>query len=258
MAALTADSARIPPGLRIYAIGDIHGRIDLLDALLEMILANERSQPAKRPVLIFLGDYIDRGPDSCGVVDRLIEDIPPAFTSIFLRGNHEEMMVRCFRTPDYFDTWADNGGLATAQSYGVEVDADERRSVDAKSVLDKLERNLPQAHRAFYSGLRISVTLGDYLFVHAGIRPGVPLDRQAERDCLFIRDEFLDFQGSFGKIVVHGHTPVQTPEIRRNRIAIDTGGFFTGRLTALCLEENNRKFLTTGGRESLLQPVCRS
>lgn len=248
MVTLDINTARVPPGVRIYAIGDIHGRLDLLQALLEMIIANERLWPSQRPALIFLGDYVDRGPDSRSVIDLLIHDLPDGFQTLFLRGNHEDMLLRTIDNYDLFDLWAVNGGLATAKSYGVRIDAVKTYSAaEARSILSKLDQALPSTHRDFLMKLRLWAKVGDYFFVHAGVRPGVPLREQIESDCLFIREEFLQYEGGFGKIIVHGHTPVREPEIRPNRIDIDTGAVFTGRLTALCLEGETKKFLTTDG-----------
>lgn len=241
--------ASVPPGLGVYAVGDIHGRLDLLDAMLGMIGAREAARPSRRRMLIFLGDYIDRGPDSAGVVDRLLTGMPEGFEVVCLRGNHEEILLQCLGGPDWFENWALNGGLATIASYGVPVDARAHpRELDARKILAQLARAMPKAHRDFYSGLPLWREVGGYLFVHAGLRPGVPLAAQTLRDCTFIRGPFLRHEGDFGRIVVHGHTPVDEPEIRPNRIGIDTGAVFTGRLTALCLEGATRTFLTTGGR----------
>jgi serine/threonine protein phosphatase 1 len=237
------NSASVPPQERVYAVGDIHGRLDLLDRLLEMIAADETARPCASTRLIFLGDYIDRGPDSRGVIERLLHGIPGGLTAHFLRGNHEAIMLRCLEGPAMFANWAANGGLATLKSYGVAISA----ASDARILLSQLREALPPAHLAFLRGLQTTMEVGDYFFVHAGVRPGVPLAAQTEEDCLFIRDKFLKHRGSFGKIVVHGHTPVAEPEVLANRIGIDTGSFFSGRLTALRLEGTSRAFLTAEG-----------
>jgi serine/threonine protein phosphatase 1 len=243
---LDVNSACIPPGVRLYAIGDIHGRVDLLRKLLEIIVTHEVARPSQKAALIFLGDYVDRGPDSRGVIDLLIDGLPENFQTIFLRGNHEDMMLRAIADPDLFDFWAGNGGLATIQSYGINIGTAQHHSPDeARALLAELDRVLPQSHRDFLVSLRLWAKVGDYFFVHAGVRPGVPLRQQAENDCLFIRNEFLRDESSYGKIIVHGHTPVREPEIRPNRIGIDTGAVFTGRLTALVLEGRIKSFLTT-------------
>jgi serine/threonine protein phosphatase 1 len=243
MFTISANTASVPPRERVYAVGDIHGRLDLLDRLLGMIAAYEAAHPCANTSIIFLGDYIDRGPDSRGVIECLLQGIPDGLTAYFLRGNHEAIMLRCLEGPAMFGNWAANGGLATLKSYGVNV----LFRAEAQTLLSQLRGILPEAHLAFLRSLKTTMEVGDYFFVHAGVRPGVPLASQAEEDCLFIRDKFLKHRGSFGKIVVHGHTPVSEPEVLANRIGIDTGGFFSGRLTALRLEGTSRAFLTAEG-----------
>ncbi len=243
MFTMAANNASIPPGERVYAVGDIHGRLDLLDRLLGLIDAYETARPCTDTSIIFLGDYIDRGPDSCGVIERLLGDFPYGAKAHFLRGNHEAIMLRCLRGPEMFANWAANGGLATLRSYGLDASF----SADGPTLLRQLRDVLPETHLAFLKGLKMTMERGDYFFVHAGVRPGVPLASQAEEDCLWIREKFLDHRGSFGKIVVHGHTPVAEPEMLANRIGIDTGSFFSGRLTALRLEGKSRAFLTAEG-----------
>ncbi len=242
------EPASIPPGVRVYAIGDIHGRLDLLTQLLAMIGEAEQARPAERALMVFLGDYVDRGPDSRGVIELLMTGLPPRFETFFLRGNHEEMMLRALASPDHFDIWAANGGLATARSYGVEADPGAPiRHQDAARIRRELVEAVPEAHRDFMRALPVRLEAGGYLFVHAGVRPGVPMDAQNDWDCMTIRREFLDYRGDFGRIVVHGHTPGEEPDVQSNRIGIDTGAFFTDRLTALCLEERSRAFFSTGG-----------
>jgi serine/threonine protein phosphatase 1 len=243
MFTISADSGSIRPGIRVYAVGDIHGRLDLLDRLLAQITAYEAARPSPRTLLVFLGDYIDRGPDSRGVIERLLHGLPQGAEARFLRGNHEWMMLRCLAAPGYFPNWGMNGGWETLESYGVSG----RLASDTREMVSQLAVELPDAHLDFLQGLETSLTVGDYFFVHAGVRPGVALDQQAEQDLLFIREPFLSHDGAFGKIVVHGHTPVREPEIRENRIGIDTGAVFTGRLTALRLEEDRREFLFAEG-----------
>ena len=236
----------VPVGQRIYAIGDIHGRLDLLDELLQMVRRdNEMRVPLERHTLIFLGDYIDRGAQSRGVIERLLTGMPDGFERICLKGNHEDFLLRSLSDPDIVPLWMINGGVETLASYGV-IRRDQpgipRR---APYLGPALEKALPPEHLEFFRQLPIMVTFGDYLFVHAGVKPGVPLDGQDDYDCLFIREPFLNARGWLGKMIVHGHTPVGEPEIKSNRIGIDTGGFFSGRLTALRLEGTERGFLAT-------------
>ncbi len=244
-------SPGIPEGLRVYAVGDIHGRLDLLDELLRMIARDNAVRPQADTRVIFLGDYVDRGPDSKGVIERLSQGLGDGLDGIFLRGNHEDLMLRSFEDLSAFAVWTANGGLAALESYGVSRDLFPRRGKTA-ALLDKaplimaeLAERLPPGHLRFLSGLQLSVVIGDYFFVHAGVRPGVPLEAQAWEDCLYIRGEFMRHTGDFGKIVVHGHTPAREPDIQANRIGIDTLAYETGRLTALRLEGESRGFLVT-------------
>ena len=242
----TASVPAIPAGQRIYAIGDIHGRLDLLDQLLHMIrLDDEEQDPAERRTLIFLGDYIDRGEHSRGVIDRLLTGLPDGFESICLKGNHEEILLLSLADPLTIPMWLANGGGPTLHSYGITRPDDAGLPFRPHHISAALAEALPTRHLEFCRSRPISVTFGDYFFVHAGVRPGVPLDAQEEEDCLFIREPFLSHRGAFGKVVVHGHTPIVEPEVRSNRIGIDTGGFYTGRLTALRLEGEYRGFLAT-------------
>lgn len=236
----TTPAPSIPAGQRIYAVGDIHGRLDLLDQLLRMIRWDDDERPpAERRILIFLGDYIDRGLNSRGVIERLIGGAS-GFECICLKGNHEEMLLRSLAEPANMYFWMTNGGTQTLASYG--VDTPVRSPAD---LVQALASAMPDTHLAFLRGLTLSVSFGDYFFVHAGVRPGIPLGEQTEEDCLFIREPFLSHRGSLGKIVVHGHTPVREPDMRSNRIGIDTGCVYTGRLTALRLEGESRGFLAT-------------
>lgn len=239
----SAKTVHGPPGLRIYAVGDIHGRLDLLDLLLDAVAAHEAAQPGGRPVMIFLGDYVDRGKHSRGVLESLMNRIPDGVEAHCLRGNHEDMMLRCLEEPSPFSTWNVNGGLATLASYGVDAGL----STDAARAMEALAGALPASHLAFLKSLPTSLEMGDYFFVHAGVRPGIPLAAQAEKDLLYIREPFLRHRGDFGRMVVHGHTPVSEPEVLPNRIGIDTGAFFSGRLTALLIEDDKRQFLSVQG-----------
>lgn len=231
---------RVPPRTRVYAIGDIHGRLDLLRDLRAQIVADAHSANAADNVIIYLGDYVDRGPDSAGVLDLLIDAPLAGFRSVHLRGNHEEMLLGCLRDAERAARpWVNNGGAQTLQSYGVAAGG-----VPAE-VRAAFARALPPRHLAFLDGLPLHHAEGDYLFVHAGIRPGIPLARQAAPDLLWIRDLFLQSPADHGMVVVHGHTPVPEPEIRPNRIGIDTGAFASGRLTCLVLWDAERRILRT-------------
>lgn len=244
---MTSDGTtpRPPEGTRVYAVGDIHGRLDLLEDILGQVERDAAAAPEPRKVVVFLGDYVDRGPDSAGVIDRLLAGPPEGFEWVMLKGNHEEFMQRFLETPSSGLPWIMNGGDASLHSYG----AMESRALfdpfELDALHEKLIRRLPDSHRRFLDGLALTHVEGDYLFVHAGIRPGVPLERQDPRDLVWIRDEFLASGLDHGLMVVHGHTPMLRPQVCRNRIGIDTGAFQTGVLTALALHGTERRFLHT-------------
>jgi serine/threonine protein phosphatase 1 len=232
---------RVPDGVRIYAIGDVHGRSDLLEQVLARIDADLLTNRVLRPIHVFLGDYIDRGPDSTGVLDLLISR-GQSHEVVCLKGNHELFLLEFLRDPAALKHWRQYGGLDTLMSYGVALQFN-ASEVELEELADRLFQALPERQRDFLSQLTTSFTCGDYFFVHAGVRPRVPLDQQREQDLLWIRDEFLQYKHDFGKIIVHGHTPVNEPEIRANRINIDTGAYATGKLTCLILEGDKRWFI---------------
>jgi serine/threonine protein phosphatase 1 len=231
-----------PEPRRIYAIGDIHGCRDLLDRMIEEIRGDLAACPVDRALTVTLGDYVDRGPDSRGVVERLAGNpFPTGYVA--LKGNHEDMLVRFLQDPSVGEIWSRNGGLETLRSYGIDVGPMMRgRRYGPTAAL--FEKALPPAHAAFFASLRVCLSLGRYFFCHAGVRPGVPFTEQREHDLLWIRDEFLCHRADFGKIVVHGHTPSPVPELRPNRINVDTGAFMTGRLTCVVLEAERPRFLS--------------
>lgn len=231
-----------PAGKRAYAIGDIHGRADLLDALLRQIAKEEESRPAADTFIVFLGDLIDRGADSAGVVDRLLTTNWGHATPIFLMGNHEEMLLRILDGDHVIvHDWLSYGGFECAQSYGAPA-ATMIASSDEDAVAMLVEA-IPAAHVDFIRSFGDSFRFGDYLFVHAGIRPGVPLEQQSVRDLRWIRDGFLDVTRNDGVTVVHGHTIVREVSEGAGRIGIDTGAYTSGTLTALCVDGTERKFL---------------
>jgi serine/threonine protein phosphatase 1 len=233
----------VPAGLRIYAIGDIHGRLDLLNKLLALIQSDIARRPVRKPVCVFLGDYIDRGPSSRATIDRLIE-YRETNKCIFLKGNHESIAVKCLSDRNLFEQWLRLGGLETLISYGLSPEslASGKQIAELQSAFHNA---LPRAHFRFFSDLQSLHSSGDFFFVHAGVRPSVELSRQKESDLLWIRDEFLSSTRDFGKIVVHGHTPSSEIEVGPNRINIDTGAFATGRLTCLVLEDQLLSIIDT-------------
>ncbi|MES2721853.1 MAG: metallophosphoesterase family protein [Pseudomonadota bacterium] len=233
-------------GRLAYAVGDIHGRLDAFDALLQVIAQDVlTSQPTQRPMLILLGDYVDRGPASAQVVDRILKLADePAFEVRALKGNHEEALLQFRDEPGFGQTWVEHGGAATLASYGVQPPATRTDPGAWETARVAFREALPASHTAFYEGLEIMITVGDYAFVHAGVRPGVPLDRQVERDLLWIRAEFLQSTAKFEKIIVHGHTPMEEPQvIAGRRIGIDTGAYATGLLTAVRLDDSGHQIL---------------
>jgi serine/threonine protein phosphatase 1 len=225
---------RLPDGLRIYAIGDIHGCADLMEAVLRQIDMDCTLYPPNRPIVVFLGDYIDRGPASSEVLDLLL-GYERTKEVVFLKGNHETYVHRFLSEPTVLDEWRLCGGLETLVSYGLKPSINP--DVPEQTQLAKeFAKTIPKRHLKFLESLHLSFSCGDYLFVHAGIRPGVPLRKQREEDLLWIREEFLSCEQQFEKFVVHGHTPVRMPDIRSNRINVDTGAFATGRLTCIVIE----------------------
>jgi len=237
-------SASVPPDTRVYAIGDIHGRLDLLSRLHQMILDDARISKAGDRILVYLGDYVDRGPDSAGVIELLSQETLPGFTAVHLKGNPEDFLLRFLDDTSSGSAWFANGGVATLRSYG--VDMDYAYTDTPARLLDRLSRRLPARHLDFLRALSLHHCIGDYLFVHAGIRPGLAMELQSAADMLWIRGEFLNSSVEHGKIVVHGHTITDLPEVRENRIGIDTGAFFSDRLTCLVLDGTERRFLHTG------------
>jgi serine/threonine protein phosphatase 1 len=230
-----------PPGRRIYAVGDVHGRADLLSDLFMRIDDDLKVRPTADSVEVFLGDYIDRGPSSRQVIDLLIAR-QRQHNVLFLKGNHEECALRFLNDPTVFPEWRSMGGLNTLLSYGVMLTRrDDPKAQHTASAA--LRRAMPDSHRRFIEGLALSFVCGDFFFVHAGARPGIPLQRQSQQDLLWIREDFLLHEEDFGMVVVHGHTPIYQPDIRWNRVNIDTGAYATGRLTCLVLEEDDMSFL---------------
>jgi serine/threonine protein phosphatase 1 len=242
---MTPTTPAIPAGNRLYAVGDIHGRADLLKALLVLIEDDAARHPSAAKRLIFLGDYVDRGPDSKAVIDLVLDAVPPGFEVVTLMGNHEEMMHRFLDDLSVARTWMMNGGDATLESYGVGAPSMFGGSGAFRRAQEEFDARLPARHREFLERLQVSYGAGDYLFVHAGVRPGVPLDRQSTDDLLWIRDEFLYSEAEFGKVVVHGHSISLDAEFRPNRIGIDTGAYRSGQLSCLVLQDATRDLLST-------------
>jgi serine/threonine protein phosphatase 1 len=228
---------RLPEGIRIYACGDIHGRADLLKHMFTQIDADLARSPVDCSIEVYLGDYIDRGPSSGRTLDLLIKRGQDR-EAIFLKGNHEAYFLEVLRDPAMLDNWWQFGGVQTLMSYGLQpsLNLGEAERIELIKTLNEL---VPNEHFAFLRSLKPSFVCGDFFFVHAGVRPGIPLAEQQESDLLWIRNEFLDSEENFGKFIVHGHTPVRQPDIRKNRINIDTGAYASGNLTLLRIEGNS-------------------
>lgn len=237
----------IDSSLVLYAIGDIHGRLDLLEELLALIdddiSASKIGTPAK---LIFLGDYIDRGLQSAGVIDRLMELQSTALNSVFLRGNHEQAALDFITDKQSGSGWLSVGGAETCFSYGVKVSPANLMGRDLSELQFSLRNALPKEHLAFLMETAFLHTEGDYLFVHAGINPKAGLKDQTSDDLIWIRRPFLDSSNWHGKLVIHGHSIDQQVQVRSNRIGIDTGAYLTGVLTALKIDSESMCLLQTG------------
>ena len=242
---LDAAGFAAPSGTRIYAIGDIHGRADLLRQLRGMILADAAGAECARKLIVHIGDYIDRGAASREVVDILLDEPLPGFEVVNLKGNHEDFLLRFLDDRETGSLWFMNGGAATLRSYGVHGSGEGGGDEWLRRAGEALRRSLPPRHLAFFRALALRHREGDYLFVHAGIRPGVAIDRQRADDLLWIRDEFLRSDADHGLCVVHGHTAGRAVEFRPNRIGVDTGAFATDTLSCVVLEGRTRRLLQT-------------
>ena len=233
-----APRPHIPFGQRVYAIGDIHGRLDLFLPLLAHIRDDSAARHPADTHVVLLGDMVDRGPYSAETLEFLLSAMPSFATFHCLMGNHEEAMLRALDPLEdrAENAWLKFGGYETLASYGVPV------SMLGEEIpaADVLRQYIPDRHHAFLKGLRETARFGDYLFVHAGVRPGLPLEVQHPEDTRWIRKEFLDYRGDFGAFVVHGHSISTEPDLQSNRMGIDTGAYRSGRLTALGLEGDRR------------------
>jgi serine/threonine protein phosphatase 1 len=230
----------------VYAVGDVHGRADLLMRLHAMIQEDAAAAPPVRRVLVYLGDYVDRGPASREVIDLLLDGPPRGFEAVHLLGNHEHALLSFLEDISVAPMWFTYGGLATMHSYGLQpMPGDMENPQRLRQLQRQLADALPPNHLAFLRGLALHHSEGDYLFVHAGLRPGKPLEEQKAWDLISIRDDFLRSRADHGQMVVHGHSIAEKPQVARNRIGIDTGAYATGRLTCLRLHDTSRRFLST-------------
>lgn len=239
----TRKRAKGKSGERAYAIGDVHGCLQETQVLLNKIKTDNDYRATAKTYVVFLGDLIDRGPQSKGVIEFLMQ-FPYKFAEpLFIMGNHEEMMVRGMTNEaDLLPAWLKYGGYECAQSYG--VNKSELQDKDCHLIQRILRRAIPRKHVDFLSEFLDYVQFGDFLFTHAGIKPGIPLGEQSPRELRWIREPFLNHNGDLGVTVVHGHTVSAEVVVKHNRIGLDTGAYQTGRLSALCIDEDEISFLT--------------
>ena len=231
--------AKTPDGMRLYVIGDVHGCDALLAAMHEGVAADLAAHPCPDHRIIHVGDYADRGPESAAVIGRLAALAAADTRVICLRGNHDQMLLDFLADPEAgAPLLLMNGGKETLRSYGVNL-----RGQNYSGLGSQLAEKMPPADRAFLKALPLSLQFGDFLFVHAGIRPGVPLGEQDSQDLIWIRDEFLLDPRDHGFVVIHGHTPANPAEVRSNRINVDTGAVYGGVLTSVVLERTAYRFL---------------
>jgi serine/threonine protein phosphatase 1 len=245
----------VPDATVVWAVGDIHGRLDLLEPLVEAIVADMEASTAERQMVVFLGDYIDRGPDSRGVI-RFLHNLSagPGVEFRFLKGNHEQAMLDFLNDPSAGARWCEYGGDRALTSYGLRVPELTHRTEAWARVAADLRHKLSKGELAFLESLEFSVSVGDYFFAHAGARPGVALARQSPQDLMWIRNSFLDSRIGFEKVIVHGHTPTLQVHADQRRIGIDTKAYDTGVLTALRLEGRQRSLLQATGSRRVSKP----
>ena len=235
---------RVPEGNRLYVIGDIHGRIDLLQQIHNKIQQDAANYPGSKH-LIYLGDYIDRGDHSKDVIDLVLEQPLPGFEATYLRGNHEQSMLDFLQAAEVGHSWFNYGGLATLVSYNVKYNKIPTRKNDFEDIQINLKERVPHAHINFLEKTEFSHIAGNYYFVHAGINPKVALKYQLPEDQLWVREDFVSYNKPHEKIIVHGHSITDEPDLQTNRIGIDTGAYITGKLTCLVLENATQRILQT-------------
>lgn len=235
----------VPEDVRVYAIGDIHGRADLLEQLFEQLKADISDKNFRRLYIVFLGDYIDRGFESKRVIDLLLNQKWGNLRAVFLKGNHEQTMLDFLTKPEIGAQWVEFGGRETLNSYGVKPSEVLQDASAWQVVSEQLKENLPETHLHFLSGLQTYFELGNCYFVHAGVDPTKRLDDQTDEDRLWIRDNFLSSERKLSKVIIHGHSPEENPVWDGRRIGVDTGAYITNRLSAARIQGGNVKFFTT-------------
>jgi len=236
---------KVPESTRIYAIGDIHGRVDLLRNLHQKIRTDSLGCRATRKIIIYMGDYVDRGLFSREVIEYLLTTPLQGFESIFIKGNHEHAMEKFIDAPEKMAAWLSWGGDATLQSYGVDLYTEQFVAKSLQDLARDLREKLPNEHLGFLKGLKLYHIEGDYLFVHAGVQPGVNIEEQKPEDLMMIRDEFISSSPNIPYTVVFGHTIFEKPFYKDGKIGIDTGAYFSGKLTSVVLEEDTIRFLSS-------------
>lgn len=246
--------ASVPAGERVYAVGDIHGRLDLFESLISLIEADDAAAPAAKTTVVLLGDLVDRGPDSKGVVERARQWQRQRQVRI-LAGNHEEMFLESFDNATTLRHFLRFGGRETVLSYGLDRAAYDVAEVEEVQAM--MIEAVPQDHRDYMAGFEDMIAIGDYLFVHAGIQPGVPFEEQERKSLRWIREPFLSHAEPHGAVVVHGHTITEAPVDKGNRIGIDTGAYNSGRLTALVLEGETRRYLEAIDEDGAITAAAR-
>jgi serine/threonine protein phosphatase 1 len=247
-----APPARAPEGVTLYVIGDVHGRVDLLYPLLRKVAFNAARLPAEEQrELIFLGDYVDRGPDSRGVIGLVLSTIAEQdfWAVTALKGNHEAALMEFLNEPATWPMWAQFGARETLSSYGVDPPDWNGGEAEWARASRELGLLMPASHKEFLQGLPLAVERGDYMFAHAGVRPGIPLHQQTEQDLLWIRDDFLRSERRLDKVIVHGHTPAEDPYLGEHRIGLDTGAYATNVLTAIRLKGPTRMLIQVRGAD---------
>lgn len=245
----------VPAGERVYAIGDIHGRLDLFRAIADAVEHDDEMRGAADTTVVLLGDLVDRGPDSAGVVDYARQWAKRRKIR-FIGGNHEEMFLLGFYKLPAFKSFLKIGGRETILSYGIQPR--DLLGINPEEAQQLMVATVPMADREFLHTFETMIPIGDYLFVHAGINPARPLDDQRGHDCRWIREPFLSHSGDFGQVVIHGHTVTDDPSIRSNRIGIDTGAFMSGRLTVIGLEGTERWLIESRESDGAVETFARA
>ncbi len=241
---LKDEASSIPSGQRVYVIGDIHGRHDLLCNLHKQIVADDQPYDGDA-YIVYLGDYIDRGHQSRQVIDELVSQPLSGLTPTFLMGNHEDTLLNFLKDFRVARDWFQFGGEATVLSYGVTMRPGIRTDSILQEIQAELQLKIPNDHIRFLSSLQSSFEIGDYFFAHAGVHPSRSLYNQRDEDLFWIRDDFLQSRKHHGKVIVHGHSISGDPDVQNNRIGIDTGAYYSNRLTCLVLEGTERRYLQT-------------